>query len=87
MADIEGLLQRFFGAVSSSLRSNGPSQTTGPTNWSPDVEDMQRRFSNIRFPFPRMTYNHCMDLHGSDKPDLRIPNTVSCPQTRLKTSF
>lgn len=30
----------------------------------------------IEAEFPRMTYYEAMSLHGSDKPDLRIPNKV-----------
>lgn len=38
--------------------------------WSP---------SQLEIPFLRMSYEDAMNWHGSDKPDLRIPYSVSIP--------
>lgn len=48
----------------------------------PCLEDHARRYELSVIPspvsrFPRMTYLDVMEKFGVDKPDLRIPNTVS----------
>ena len=44
---------------------------------APEVGSMG--FPDLAAPFPRLSYQACMDSYGTDKPDLRIPNTVSLP--------
>lgn len=51
---------------------NGALCPTKRKDGTTDAED----YPDIEAEFPRMTYHEAMSLHGSDKPDLRIPNKV-----------
>lgn len=45
-------------------------------SFKPDGMADAEEYPDIEATFPRITYHEAMSLHGSDKPDLRIPNKV-----------
>lgn len=62
---------------------NGALCPTKRKDGTTDAED----YPDIEAEFPRMTYHEAMSLHGSDKPDLRIPNKIQRIDHLLPQSF
>ncbi|OLN86829.1 Aspartate-tRNA ligase, mitochondrial [Colletotrichum chlorophyti] len=46
-----------------------------------------QEYPTISTPFQRMKYTDCMDMYGSDKPDLRIPNRICRVDEHLSKDF
>ncbi|ROT43657.1 aspartyl-tRNA synthetase [Sodiomyces alkalinus F11] len=98
MGDVEKVVQRAWDAMRGEyvLRDDGTSftpvkrtaqQSLDDNSSTPATSDKVSEYPRISTPFPRMTYEDCMTLYGSDKPDLRIPNTILRVDENLSPDF
>lgn len=72
---VESLVHEVYDSMRKSWQTrevNGALYPTLRTSATTDADE----YPDIEAEFPRITYHEAMSLHGSDKPDLRIPNKV-----------
>lgn len=75
MRFIESLVQEVYASISRVWQARQVNGAIYPTLKSDAMTDTNE-YPPIEAEFPRITYQEAMALHGSDKPDLRIPNKV-----------
>jgi aspartyl-tRNA synthetase len=72
---VESLVQEVYDHIRRSWQTCQVNGEVCPTESSDGVVEAGE-YPAIEAEFPRITYHAAMSLHGSDKPDLRIPNKV-----------
>lgn len=95
MADVETVVQRAWDAMRDEYVLKDDNTSFMPVKkrtWQQQSSDDKSpsdisEYPHISTPFPRMTYDDCMTLYGSDKPDLRIPNTILRVDEKLSRDF
>lgn len=78
---VEGLIQEVYDYTRRMWQTQQVNGALCPTKRSDGMTDADE-YPAIEAEFPRITYHEAMSLHGSDKPDLRIPNKVRVSGTR-----
>ncbi|KAK2597110.1 hypothetical protein N8I77_012978 [Diaporthe amygdali] len=86
MRFIESLVQEVYASISRVWQARQVNGAIYPTLKSDAMMDTNE-YPPIEAEFPRITYQEAMALHGSDKPDLRIPNTIQRIDHLLPQSF
>ncbi|TDZ20490.1 Aspartate--tRNA ligase [Colletotrichum orbiculare MAFF 240422] len=102
MADVEYVVGRAWEAMSEQYvmevgkDSFAPVRKASLEDWKQSVEDstkdgaeapIYQEYPAMSTPFLQMKYTDCMDLYGSDKPDLRIPNRICRVDEHLSKNF
>lgn len=72
---VESLVQEAYESMRKSWQTRQVNGALYPSLRSDGMTDAEE-YPDIEAEFPRITYHEAMSLHGSDKPDLRIPNKV-----------
>ena len=75
MKFVESLVQQVYDSIRRGWQTRKVNGALCPTSRSECKTDTEE-YPPIEAEFPRITYHEAMSLHGSDKPDLRIPNKV-----------
>jgi len=72
---VESLIHEVYDIMRGLWQTRQVNGALCPTKRSDGMTDADE-YPAIEAEFPRTTYHEAMSLHGSDKPDLRIPNKV-----------
>ncbi|KAH6681044.1 aspartyl-tRNA synthetase [Plectosphaerella plurivora] len=90
MADVEAVVNATWDAIRQSYLLQEDETSFVPVRKEASIKSEGTRASDypaISTPFPRMTYQSCMDKFGIDKPDLRIPNEIARLDGHLSSNF
>ncbi|KAK7713274.1 aspartate--tRNA ligase msd1 [Diaporthe eres] len=83
---VESFVKKVYYSMSESWQTRQVNGALYPAPRSDGITGANE-YPAIEAKFPRITYDEAMSLHGSDKPDLRIPNKIQRIDHVLPQSF
>ncbi|KAL1864298.1 aspartate--tRNA ligase msd1 [Diaporthe australafricana] len=83
---VESVVQRLYDQIGTAWNTRPINGALCPVSKEDGITPINE-YPPIKKEFPRITYQEAMSLHGSDKPDLRIPNKIQRIDHILPRSF